>query len=207
MYLAVEALLFVRFLGFQSEGRREGDRYRDLAFGVARAAYAPSVRDTAFTYYEQLSKFVESGPFDLDPGLAFLPPDDPRSYNGSQWILAKQTFFADPDSIPDQDSQEYQRALAFYRQRAVGPNFRWSWRNAGLEQDLFRRTIEQSDEGYRQATQQLGFLLVNHLISAVDAVISNRLSRNGRRVSVGTAVWPGEGEASPGWRTVVQIAF
>ena len=207
MYIAVETLLLVRFFGFQAEGRREGNQFRDLAFTVARAGFSPSERDTAFTYFEQLSKFVESGPFDLDPGPAFLPPEDPSSYNGSLWILARQTFFADPDSLPDQDSDEYQRAVAFYRQRAVGPNFRWSWRNAGLEQDLFRRTIEKSDEGYRQATQQLGFLLVNHLISAVDAVISNRLSRNGRRVRLGTAVWPGHGEAPVGWRAVVQIGF
>ncbi len=207
MYIAVEALLLVRFFGFQAEGRREGDRYRDLAFTVARAAFDPSVRDTAFTYFEQVSKFAESGPFDLDPGPAFIPPDDPSSYNGSLWLLAKETFFADPDSLPGQQSEEYQRAVAFYRQRAVGPNFRWSWRNAGLEQDLFRRTIRQSDEGYRQATQQLGFLLVNHLISAVDAVISNRLSRNGRRVIVDTAVWPGEDQMPVGWRAVVQIGF
>jgi len=188
IYFAVEGLLVIRFLSFQSEASRRAEEYRDLAFTVARAPYAPALRDTAFSYFEQMAKFAESGPIDTDEGDAFVPPEDQRSYNGSMWALAKRTFFADPDSTPDPESEEYQRALSFYRERAVGPNFSWSWRNAGLEQDLYRRTIQESDDRYRLATQQLGLLLANHLISAVDALISGQLSRNGRRVEVTTAV-------------------
>ncbi len=205
--MAMEALLLVRFFGFQAEGRREGDRYRDLAFTVARAPFGPADRDTAFSYFEQLATFIESGPFDTDPSPTIAPPDDPRTFNGSIWNLARRTFFADPDSLPEPNSEEYQRALAFYRARAVGPDFRWSWRNAGLEQDLFRQTIEQSDESFRQATQQLGLLLVNHLLSAVDAVITNRLSRNGPRMSVSTIIGPNRRGTDLAWQTVVQIGF
>jgi len=207
VYLAVEGLLLIRFFSFQSEGKHQGEQYRDLAFTIARAPYDPVLSDTAFSYFEKMGKYVESGPFDTDEGPGLAPPDDPHSYNGDQWELAKQTFFANPDSIPDINSEEYQRALAFYRDRAVGPNFQWSWRNAGLEQDLYRRTIENSDEGYRQATQHLGLLLANHLISAIDAFISARLSRNGREVQVGTTVLSGPRGGQLQWFTTVSVSF
>ena len=139
IYLAVEGLLLIRFFSFQSEGKRQGDQYRDLAFTIARAPFDPVLRDTTFSYFEKMGKYVESGPFDTDEGPGLAPPEDTQSYNGSQWALAKQTFFAHPDSIPDVNSEEYQRALAFSREHAVGQNFQWSWRNAGLESLTLRK--------------------------------------------------------------------
>lgn len=178
LYLVAEAFLAAGFVGAWNEGRREATRFRDLAFSVARGLYAPSQRDTVFEYYEQMGRFVESGPFDTDPGPALVPPVEDITYNGSIWALARRTYFPNPDSIPDPDSPEYQRALEFYGRRAIGPNFRWSWRNAGLEQDLFRQTIQQSDDSFRRAQRQIGLLLANHLISAVDVYVSQRLARS-----------------------------
>jgi hypothetical protein len=132
-----------------------------------------------FEYFEQMGRYVESGPFDTDPGSAIVPPTDEQSYNGQIWALARRTFFTDPDVTPPPDAPEYQRALAFYGSRAIGPNYQWSWRNAGLEQDLYRQAIRQSDQAFRQASQGLGLLLANHLLSAVDAAITERLARRG----------------------------
>jgi hypothetical protein len=189
IYLISEAFLAIRYFTERAEGARERDRYLDLAFGVARAPFAPAARDTAFEYFEQMEKFVESGAFDTDPGPALVPPTDIRTFNGSIWELARRTFFEDPDVPPDPQSPEFQRALAFYRERAVGPNFQWSWRNAGLEQDLFQQSIQKSDDALRQARQHLGLLLANHLISAVDAFVSNRLSGPGRPIELRSLVW------------------
>jgi len=207
IYLAVEGLLLIRFFSYQVEGNRRSDQYRDLAFTVARAPFDPVIRDTAFSYFEKMAQYVESGPFDTEEGSGISPPEDKQSYNGSQWELAKQTFFSNPDSTPDVDSEEYQRAVAFYRERAIGSNFQWSWRNAGLEQDLYRRTIKESDEGFRRATQHLGLLLANHLISAIDAFISTRLSRNGRNVQVGSGVLSGPRQRELQVFTTISIAF
>jgi hypothetical protein len=212
IYLVVEAFLATRYLSLRREARRERDRFRELAFTVARGVFNPTMRDTAFAYFEQMEKFVESGPFDLDPGPDLLPPSDERTFNGSIWALARQTFFSDPDSMPARDSEEYRRAVAFYRRRAVGPNFQWTWRNAGLEQDLFRQSIRQSDEAFRRATQQLGLLLVNHLLSAVDAFVSYRLAQNGPPLKIRSSLWRGRGRG-PGtgraWRTaiVLEVSF
>jgi hypothetical protein len=196
LYIVAEAFLLTRFLALNGEGRRERSRYRELALVVARGPYQPAAVDTVFEYYEQMGRYVESGPFDTDPGTAIVPPTDERTYNGQIWALARRTFFADPDAPPPADSPEYQKALAFYTSRAIGPNFQWSWRNAGLEQDLYRQTIRQSDEAFRRASQELGLLLANHVLSAVDAFISERLSPGAGAVVVETAVlpateWPG----------------
>lgn len=188
VYLVAEALLITRALTLNSEGRRDQERYRELATVVARAPFDPVLQDTVFEYYEQMGRWVESGPYDTDPGPLLVPPDDDHSYNGQIWALARTTFFPDPASAPPTDSPEYQRALAFYADRAIGPNFRWSWRNAGLEQDLYRQTINASDEAFRGATTTLGILLVNHLLSAVDAFITERLRGTGRPVGLRTGL-------------------
>lgn len=189
IYLIADIFLITRFVTFYNEGRRDFDRYRDLSFSVARAAFSPSKQDTVFEYFEQMSNFLESGPFDTDPGPGLVPPTDELTFNGRIWTLARRTFFSNPDSIPDADSPEYQRAIEFYKSRAVGPNFQWSWRNAVIEQDVYRQTIRESDEGFRKAFQQLGLLLANHLLSAIDALVTHRLQQISRGAAVSAVVW------------------
>jgi hypothetical protein len=188
LYLAAEALVVTRYLSLHRDGRQAAAQYRDLAFTVARGPFAPQVRDTAFEYFEAMGKYLESGPFSVGSGAVLVPPQDERTFNGRIWLLARQTFFKHPDSIPDPNSVAYQRALDFYRRRAVGPGFQWSWRGAAIEQDLFRQTIRASDEAFRHARDQLGILLANHLLSAVDAWISHRLGGRGRRGGVSGGV-------------------
>lgn len=207
VYLVSEALLIMRALTLNSEGRRDQERYRELATVVARAPFDPVLQDTVFEYYEQMGRWVESGPYDMDPGPLLLPPEDEHSYNGQIWALARTTFFPDPTSAPPVDSPEYQRALAFYADRAVGPNYRWSWRNAGLEQDLYRQTIRASDEAFRGATTTLGILLVNHLLAAVDAFITERLTGASREVGLRTAVWTAGRGGRSGFAAVISIGL
>ena len=189
IYLVAEVFLWTRFITRSNEGGRERDKYRDLAFDVARAPFSPARRDTTFKYFEVMEVFTESGPFDTDPGPALVPPTNALTYNGSVWRLARETFFHDPNVIPDTTSAEYRRAIDFYKGNAVGPNFRWSWRNAGLEQDLYRQSIQRSDGAYKDATQYLGLILANHLISAVDAFVSYKLSTRSRAVEMQSRVW------------------
>jgi len=83
------------------------------------------------------------------------------------------------------------RAVQFYQDHAVGPGFVWSWRNKPLEQDVFRETIRRSDDAFRTAQNVVGVLLANHVASAVDALISSRLSAAaGRRTALHTMVGP-----------------
>lgn len=203
IYLAAEGYVLSRFLQLALGARRGARRYRELAFTVARRGYVTARRDTVFEYYEMMEKFTASGDFDLDPGPGFAPESDSATYNGSVWLLARRTYWADPQSPPPPTSPEYQQALQFYRSHAVGPDFRWSWRGASLEQQEFRATIHASDDSFRRAQNQLGLLLANHLASAIDALISTRLSAGLRRPAEVRTVWGGRRGSS----VRVQVAF
>jgi hypothetical protein len=181
VYLVAELYGLSRYLQLRHQGRVEGARFRDLAFQVARRSFGPMQRDTLFEYFETMERFVASGQFNRDTGPGLTPESDPTTYNGSVWLLARRTFWSDPDVPPPPTSPEYQHALQFYVTRAVGPGFLWTWRDAPLARNEFRATIHASDDAYRRAQNQLGLLLANHLVSAVDAFVSSRLSEAVRR--------------------------
>ncbi len=201
VYLAAELIGLVRYLHLRSQGRGEARRYRALAFArryralafdVARRQFAPTSRDTVFEYYETMERFTASGRYNQAPGPALVPEADPTTYNGVVWLLARQTYWADPTTPPDPSTPAYMRALEFYQAHAVGPDFLWSWSDASLEQGVFREAIRKSDDAYRSAQNQLGVLLANHVLSAIDALISSRLAEAaGRALTLETTVAPG----------------
>ena len=179
-YLAVEAYAWARYRADVREGQRARAAYRRLASEVARRPFS-AVRPTGdFEYYERMEKFAESGAFDAVEGGVLDPEPDTLTANGAIWLLARQTFWADPFTPPPTESDEYVRAEAFYRERAVPPEYRWSWTNAHLEYAEFRRTIRRSNNAYRTSLQDLGLVIANHALSTVDAFITVRLRRQGR---------------------------
>lgn len=189
VYIAAEVYLLSRYLQLDHEAMVEARRFQSLAFDVARQSFAPLRRDTIFEYYEQMERFVESGAYDAGPGPAFVPESDPSTYNGSVWLLARRTYWADPNVPPDPTSPQYLRALQFYQARAIGPNFLYSWRNHSLEHEVFKDYIRRSDNAFRRAQNQVGLLLANHVLSAVDALISARMSAAaGRAAEMRTSV-------------------
>jgi len=180
-YVAVEALAWLQYAANRREGRRQQRAYRDLARNVARAAYGGALPAGNFDYYERMEHFVESGAYDAIPDGPIEPEGDASTYNGSLWLLARQTYWADPALPPDRDSEAYQNALAFYTRRAVRPEYRWSWRDAELEQDVFRQTIARSNDAFRRSVLDLGVVIANHVLSTVDSYITVRLSAHQER--------------------------
>jgi hypothetical protein len=190
VFIAAELYFVARVLQLTREAHREADRFRDLALDVARRGFSPGARDTVFEYYETMERFTESGAYDVDAGAGFAPEPNSSTYNGSVWLLARRTFWEDPDVPPDPTSPEYQRALQFYQARAVGPGYRWSWGGASLEHDVFRQSIRRSDSAFRRSQNQVGLLLANHVLSAVDALIASRLRAAAKRpASLHTTLW------------------
>lgn len=179
VFLATEIWLVARAVALGRDSRRERDHYRSLAYEVARRRFGYERRDGPFSYFEEMGKYVESGAYDEDPGPGFVPQSDATTYNGSIWRLARETYFENPDSMPAVTSAPYLAAVAFYQRRAIAEPYRWSWRDARLEQDVYRTSIRASDQAYQAATNYLGALLLNHLVSAVDALVSVRLGANG----------------------------
>jgi hypothetical protein len=187
-YAALEIFAVTQYLRARREARDRRSDYRDLARDVARARFGSPTPVGDFEYYERLESFAASGEFDRIAGGSIDPEIDEATYNGSVWLLARRTFWGDPDVPPPIGSPQYEQALRFYTQRAVGEQFRWSWEGAELEQDQFRRGIRRSNHAFREASQFLGVLLANHALSTVDAIITVRLQHSpsfeGQRVGV-----------------------
>jgi len=193
-YLAVEAFAWLQYTVDLREGQRQRRAYRDLARRVARAPFGTNRPDGDFDYYERMEHYVESGEYDAAPGDELEPETNEGTFNGSIWLLARQTYWDDPAVAPPPESESFRSAIAFYEGRAVRPEFQWSWRNAQLEQDLFRRTISRSNDAFRRSVQDLGVVIANHVLSTVDAYISLRLSA-GPRGRLGVSA----GVPFPGW--------
>lgn len=181
VYGAVELYVLSRYIQLQHDANVNAELYHQLAFAVAQRGFASVRRDTIFEYYETMERFKSSGRFNMGSGSGLVPESDPTTYNGSIWLLARRTFWADPNVPPPPNSPQSDSAYAFYVRHAVGPAYQWTWQNASLQQQAFRDLITSSDNGYRNAQGALGLLLANHIVSALDALISNRLTTTTHR--------------------------
>ena len=168
----------------EGEGQKQRDRYRELSRGVARAQFSPDGPAGNWDYYERMEKYVASGAFDVIPGGPIEPESDLTTYNGSMWLLARQTYWRDPNDAPAAASDEYQAAIAFYASRAVPSSMRWSWSFSPEGFQLYKRAIARSNSSFRRAEQTMGLVIANHILSAVDAFVSVKLkaraASNGR---------------------------
>ena len=184
-YLAVEGYGWLRYASDVREGRRQRNGYRNLAARVARAYLADDSPVGDFEYYERMEHYVESGVFDTSTEEGLQPETNPESFNGFIWLRARTTYWEDPAIPPPPASQQYFAAIEYYADRAIQSPYRWSWRNAQLEQDLFRRTIERSNDAFRRSIQDLGVIIANHALSTVDAYVTVRIRHAGVGDGVG----------------------
>ena len=184
-YIAVEIYAVLEYRSQRTEGRRGQNQYRSLADDVARRFFGGTRPTNEFEYYESMEKYVESGAFDIRPGGDIDPEIDESTFNGSIWRLARETYWTDPSVPPPLESAAYRNAISLYLQRAVNSDFQWSWKDAALEHDLYRRSIRRSNDAFRRARQQLGVVLANHLLAMADAFATIRV----RSVTAGSSGW------------------
>ena len=111
-FLVLEAGLWWLWADARGSYRSRTDAYRDLAWEAARIQDGPRV-DAGWPYYEAMSHYLASGAFDADPAAGLQPEEDPATYNGSVWSLARGIYLG---GTSDPGSPEYAAALA------------WSWR-------------------------------------------------------------------------------
>ncbi len=175
-YALLEGVLWAAYAHERGEAHAHTRTYRAIARDVARAPFSDVRPDGSFAYYESMEHFASSGAFDLDPDPVLQPETDPASFNGHVWLLARETFWVDPDTPPPRDSDAYRRAEDFYLSRAVRAEFQWSW--VGHEDALqrFRGEIANSNSAFRTASYYVGGAVANHLLSAADALVSVRVT-------------------------------
>jgi hypothetical protein len=181
-YAAVEIWAWSQFLQRRHEGRNLQRRYRDVAWLVARRVSAGTRTEAGWDYYEALSKFQSSGAWDMDPQRPGIQPEvNPETYNGSMWALAMALFLpGDSEGPKDEGSPSYQNALRYYMSRAYRPELAWNWGGNQLHREEYVSLIRDSDENLRRSTTMIGVILANHLLSAVDALVTGRLGLLGR---------------------------
>lgn len=181
-YLAVELWAWLQFFDWRREGQNLQDDYKDLAWYVARRVSTGPRSDAGWEYYEALTKFNTSGAFDSDPlNPGVQPETDPRTYNGSIWALAQGIYFPeDPENPVEEGSDPYERASEYYFSRAYGPELAWNWGVNVLHREEYVGLIRDSDEALRHSTSMIGVIIANHLLSAVDALVSGRLGIAGK---------------------------
>ena len=197
-----EVALVAGYLEWQGSARTFRRHYRDVAWEAARV-HAPGAarRDGTWGYYEAMSRYLASGQYDLDPHVVGVQPEtDAATYNGQVWELAAGIYL--PGGSGEPGTPGWDRALEYYRERAAGPDFLWSWAGHLPELARFRKWIEQSDEATRWATRVGGLVLANHLVSAIDALLTARLiSDRALDLDVGIS---GQG-AAPRWDLTFRI--
>jgi hypothetical protein len=183
-YAGVELAGWLVHLDRLRRGRRLRTTYRDLAWIAARGMTQPR-EEGGWEYYESLGSWQRSGAFDTDDLQSGVQPElNPDSYNGSIWELARDLYLPE-GAGPTHPA--YARALDYYRERAIQPDFLWDWTGREENLELYRDLIDESDEALRTATVVFGAVVANHLLSAVDAFVSSRLGRT-TPVSAG-ALW------------------
>jgi hypothetical protein len=176
-YAATEAYVLARYAADAREGRRQRDRYRALARDVARAGFGGDRPDGSFDYYERMEHYARSGAYDQGGGASIVPEGDTTTSNGALWLLARQTYWDNPEIMPPPESEAYRSAIDLYTTRAIRPAYLWSWQDAPLEHDVFRTDIGRSNAAFRRSVEDLGAVLANHLLSTVDAYVTVRLRR------------------------------
>jgi hypothetical protein len=192
-YLALELYTWLQYREARSDARRARSEYRRIAREEARKPCPGRCPDGDWDYYELLEKsqYVSSGRFDAIPGGPLDPETADSTYNGSIWSLARELYFGSREMVPLNDPA-YQRALDYYRSRAYGPEFAWSWRNAQGQQGVYRQAVVQWNRGNRSASTALSVALANRVFSLVDAFVT-------LRVQGGAGGQPSEFSATVPW--------
>ena len=178
-YMAFETYLWTQYATHVREYRRYRNGYQELSSRVARSAFTIVYPHGDFEYYERMKHYMESGRFEMAVGGVLDPEMDTTTFNGSVWLLARRTYWNDIDVAPDTSTDEWKRATDFYVRRAYDQPYRWSWSGAPLEYDEFRRLIRRTNDTNRKSLEDLGAIIANHMLSAVDAFVTVRLRRRG----------------------------
>jgi len=162
VYAAIELLGWVKYAKDSREKAQQEGAFRDIARRIARANFSTTLPDGDWTYYEAMRDWLASGEYSLS-GTDLVPETDPNTFNGYTWLVAQST------------TSSRAQALIVYAQKAAHPDFRWSWVNAQLQFDIYKRTTENRNDAAHAMTQDLTIIGLNHVISLVDAFATFRL--------------------------------
>jgi hypothetical protein len=198
-YFAVEAASLAGIVSCNAQAHARQKRF-DIISRTARENFPlPGLRNNATEqtdpllhgygeYYEDLTKWPSSGDYDNDPSLEGLQPEtDPRTYNGHQWKIAQINNYSGTNGgIPVPKSEdEVQRAIEAYKQAVYPTEYNWDWTGLDLEQAEYYHVFNQNEVSYRRRNKFTFILLANHLASAIDVLIQEKINSSRRMKAAG----------------------
>ena len=140
--------------------------------------------DGPFEYYERMIRWDRSGAFDRDPGAPGVQPETASdAFNGRQWRLAAEIFLGGDIAAPP-TSPGYAAALEYYRERAYADELLWDWTGRDADRARFVSLIDDTDAASRRASLAAGALVANHVLSAVEVFIAQRVGRRAVELDV-----------------------
>jgi hypothetical protein len=180
-YVAVEVLAWLQYSKDIADRAAQERAYKDLSRRVARFGFSRTFPDGDWLYYEWMRDRIESGRFSVNPSGPTVPETDTSTFNGNRWFIALAT------------QPTIEEALAQYEREAIRPEYQWSWRNAQLHYDLYKRTTDKRNDAARAAVKDLLVIGANHFLSMIDAFTTLRLqtrrAQDGGTSIGGTVRW------------------
>jgi hypothetical protein len=175
-YAALELYSWLQYAESRRDARRFRQEYQRIARNTARQPCPNPCPNGDWNYYERLEspRYVGSGRFDAVPGGAIDPETADSTYNGEVWLLARELYFGDQSELPPSDAR-YQSALAYYQRNAYTEPFAWSWRNGQAQLAEYRLAIARRNSADQSATNALGVVIANRVLSLVDAFVTVRV--------------------------------
>ncbi|MGV3708185.1 MAG: hypothetical protein ACO1Q7_05030 [Gemmatimonas sp.] len=189
-YVVAEAFLVIQAMRANTDFKDARLRYQTIAADVARRQFGTDRPAGPWEYYESVadSRWTSSGDYDLQLGGRFTPEIDETTFNGSQWLLARTLYWANPGTAPAESSPEYQRAVAYYREHAVQGSYRWTWRDNQNARAEYIQSINDANRSKQDRVSMVGIIAANHLLSLVDAYVTVRIRRYGGAGLVGANI-------------------
>ena len=162
-FVTVEAAIWGGYAYFDTRGNDTKSEYKDLAVQEAGATSSGSDK-----YFEDIYNNEWSGGY--YPDEPWLNDGEEGSYNYKIWdILYEQwlqPYKNGRDSVAT--TQDTLNCLADYKKMAYDSTQTWNWEGTG-KWSTYRSKHDRANELFKKATFTLGLVMVNHVVSCIDA--------------------------------------
>ncbi|MCE5270173.1 hypothetical protein LLH00_02700 [bacterium] len=225
-YFAAEGGSIAGMVFFNAQAHDRQDRFRAIARDARRNFVLSGLRNNPEEvtdplaggfgeYYEDLTKWASSGDYDNDPSLDGVQPEtDTRTYNGHQWEIAKiNNYTGTSGGIPvAKSAEEESRALAAYKEAVYPLQYNWDWTGIEDSEALYHDVFNSNDKSYRRRNRFTTVLLANHIVSAIDMLVLEKLNRSQgmQRSGLNLGLYPSPGRSAddcPGVRLNLSRSF
>jgi hypothetical protein len=190
-YFAAEGAAIAGMVFFNAQAHDRLDRYHEISRQARRNFVLGGLRNNPEEvteemsggfgeYYEDLTKWPSSGDYDNDPSLDGIQPEtDTRTYNGHQWQIAKINNYSGTNGgIPvAQSAEEESHALAAYREAVYPLQYNWDWTGLESSEALYHSVFNSAEDSYRRRNKFTAVLLANHIISAIDMLVMEKINQ------------------------------